>query len=312
MGKNVWKISLLLFISAGIMNVDAQSLNIVKDNAEWNVLWYNLSQTPFNRITESIQLEGDSLVEGIHYKKVMRKISSETQHWHGSTEYYELYGLIREEPEGKVFYQPIDQDTVYLLYDFGMNVNDTASMHWCQQPNPANEVIVRIDSINIQHIAGTERRVFYVSSRSNQPYAEWMWLNTWIEGIGATEGLLYSCHCTSCGGITLHELLCYHENDELLFINEDYNSCLVDHHNDFIEENNEPLAYYDGISSILHIKNNDIVIRTITICDIHGRTMHSEQNFSVGALNLTSLPHGIYLVVIEYDKDKVNTLKIIK
>ena len=224
----ITKVFLLLLLAVAGTAKAQDYLPVVKDNAEWNIVWKATSQWTWLRITENLQLEGDTVVYDMHYKKVMRKISSEAPNWHGSTEKYSLYGLIREEPEGKVFYQPIDQDTVYLLYDFGMNVGDTASMHWCQLPNPGNEVIVCIDSINTQHIAGTERRVYYVSSKSLVPNAEWRWLNTWIEGIGATEGLLYSCHVTAAGGITLHELLCYHENGDLMYMNPDYDTCLVD------------------------------------------------------------------------------------
>ena len=224
---------LLLLAMTGLAKAQ-DYLPLVKDNAEWNIVWKATSQWSWLRITENLQLEGDTMVDDMHYKKVMRKISSEAPYWHGSTEDYSLYGLIREEPEGKVFYQPIDQDTVYLLYDFGMNVGDTASMHWCQLPDPIWDVTIRIDSITTQFIAGMERHVFYVSSKSSN-VPEWRWLNTWIEGIGATEGLLYSCHVTAAGGITLHELLCYHENGDLLYMNPDYDTCFVDTNNTPVE-----------------------------------------------------------------------------
>ena len=204
-------------------------LPLVKDDAEWNIMWFAISQPPFDRITESLQFEGDTLVDDMHYKIVMRKISSETHYWNGNTDYYSLYGLIREEPSGKVFYRPISQDTTYLLYDFGMNVNDTALMRVEQTPNPVGNVLVRIDSITIQNIAGADRRVYYVSSKDYNVFpSEWRWLNTWIEGIGATEGLLYSCSCTECGGGTKKELLCYHEDGELLYMNPEYDTCWVD------------------------------------------------------------------------------------
>ena len=223
----------LMLMAGGVMQAQ-DYLPVVKDDAEWNIMWQSTSTAHTIRVTESLRIDGDTLADDMHYKKVMRKISSETNYWHGNTEEYSLYGLIREEPEGKVFYQPIDQDTVYLLYDFNMNVNDTVVMSWCQFPNW--NVTIRIDSITTQYIAGMDRRVFYVSSKSTDvPNAEWRWLNTWMEGIGATEGLLYSCHVTAAGGITLHELLCYHEDDELLYMNPEYDTCLVDNYHTPVE-----------------------------------------------------------------------------
>lgn len=201
-----------------------ETTSILKDNSEWNILWQSTGVPTPESVTESLMVSGDTVVDGVLYKKVLRKLSSETHYWHGSLE-YDLYGIIKEEESGKAFYKPKEQEIEYLLYDFGMNVNDTAVMFWCQNPNC--EVHVRIDSIATQHIAGAERRVFYVSSK-DMFGDEWHWLNTWVEGIGAMEGLLYSCHVVNAGGITLHELLCYHEDGELVWQNPTYNTCLID------------------------------------------------------------------------------------
>ena len=199
---------LALLLMAGGATMQAQEwMSLLKDNSEWNILWQSTGVPTPELITESLVISGDTLIDGELYKKVLRKLSSETQYWHGSME-YDLYGIIKEEESGKVFYKPKEQEVEYLLYDFGMNVNDTAVMYWCQNPNC--EVHVRIDSIATQHIAGSERKVFYVSSKDM--YSDWIWLNTWVEGIGAMEGLLYSCHVVSAGGITLHELLCFYPN----------------------------------------------------------------------------------------------------
>lgn len=227
------KALLFLLLAISGMARAQDFLPVVKDNAEWNIMWKATSQWSWLRITESLRVEGDTLMDDLLYKKVVRMVSSEGPYWPGNTENFELYGLIREETSGKVYYRPIDQDTTYLLYDFGMNVNDIASMHWCQLPNQINEVLVRIDSITTQYIAGMDRRVYYVSSKDNMPGSAWSWLNTWIEGIGAAEGLLYSCHTTGGSGITLHKLLCYHENGDLLYQNPSYEECVVDS-NDFL------------------------------------------------------------------------------
>ena len=211
--NRLYTLLVLLLMACGMKAQETTS--ILKDNSEWNILWQSTGVPIPELVTESLMVSGDTLVDGVFYKKVLRKLSSETQHWHGSLE-YDLYGIIKEEESGKVFYKPIEQEIEYLLYDFGMNVNDTAVMYWCQNPNW--EVHVRIDSIATQHIAGAERRVFYVSSK-DMFGDEWHWLNTWVEGIGAMEGLLYSCHIVNAGGITLHELLCYHEDGELVWQN---------------------------------------------------------------------------------------------
>ena len=116
----------LLLMACGMKAQETTS--ILKDNSEWNILWQSTGGPIPESVTESLMVSGDTLVDGVLYKKVLRKLSSETQYWHGSLE-YDLYGIIKEEESGKVFYKPIEQEIEYLLYDFGMNVNDTAVMY---------------------------------------------------------------------------------------------------------------------------------------------------------------------------------------
>lgn len=306
MKHTITKLILLLLLALAGTAKAQDFLPLVKDDAEWNILWFHVSQPPFDRITESLQFEGDTLVNDMHYKKVMRKISSETQYWNGSTDYYSLYGLIREEPDGKVYYQPIDQDTSFLLYDFGMNVNDTAMMRFCQSSYPLDNVVVRIDSITTQYIAEAERRVYYVSSKSSNGFpAEWRWLNTWIEGIGAIEGLLYSCHCTECGGCPIHELLCYHENGELMYMNPEYDTCLVDTYNIPVEfapvgaEWNYERLYREGFDLTGITYDRFRSLRTVKINDWECKEIELFQNLDC---NGEHNPHTEYCYITQEGK----------
>ena len=297
---------LALLLMAGGATMQAQEwMSLLKDNSEWNILWQSTGVPTPELITESLVISGDTLIDGELYKKVLRKLSSETQYWHGSME-YDLYGIIKEEESGKVFYKPKEQEVEYLLYDFGMNVNDTAVMYWCQNPNC--EVHVRIDSIATQHIAGAERRVFYVSSKDMYG-DEWHWLNTWVEGIGAMEGLLYSCHVVNAGGITLHELLCYHEDGELVWQNPTYNTCLID-----------PLGIQDNIeASGLRVYPNPARDRVVVegmeavevmVYNISGQMVKCVRG--TNEINVEGLAEGVYLVRIMDADGKVYTNKITK
>jgi hypothetical protein len=265
-----------------------ETTSILKDNSEWNILWQSTGVPTPELVTESLMVSGDTLVDGVLYKKVLRKLSSETQHWHGSLE-YDLYGIIKEEESGKVFYKPIEQEIEYLLYDFGMNVNDTAVMYWCQNPNC--EVHVRIDSIATQHIAGAERRVFYVSSKDMYG-DEWHWLNTWVEGIGAMEGLLYSCHVVNAGSITLHELLCYHEDGELVWQNPEYDACVITS----VEEINDKVisVYPNPAMEIVTI--NGVEAAEVQVYNALGQLVKTVRD--TNEISVAGLAEGVYLVRI--------------
>ena len=287
---------LALLLMAGGVTMQAQEwMSLLKDNSEWNILWQSTGVPTPELVTESLMISGDTLVDGELYKKVLRKLSSETQYWHGSLE-YDLYGIIKEEESGKVFYKPKEQEIEYLLYDFGMNVNDTAVMYWCQNPNC--EVHVRIDSIATQHIAGSERKVFYVSSKDT--FSDWIWLNTWVEGIGAMEGLLYSCHVVSAGGITLHELLCYHEDGELVWQNPIYNTCLIDN-NDGIQDNTVGFSvqvYPNPTRERVTIDGAEAA--EVQVYNILGQLVKTVRG--TNEIDLSGLVEGVYLVRIR-DKE---------
>ena len=296
----------LLLMAGGALQAQ-EWMSLLKDNSEWNILWQSTGVPTPELITESLVISGDTLIDGELYKKVLRKLSSETQYWHGSME-YDLYGIIKEEESGKVFYKPKEQEIDYLLYDFGMNVNDTMVMRWCQLPYTLWDVTIRIDSITTQYIAGMDRRVFYVSSKD--AYSDWRWLNTWVEGIGATEGLLYSCHVVSAGGITLHELLCYHENGELVWQNPSYNTCLIDNY-DGIQDNTEEA----GVLVYPNPAKDNIVINNIEPTEVQvynalGQLVKTE--LGTNEVDLSGLVEGVYLLRITDKEGNSYLEKIVK
>ena len=299
----------LLLMAGGALQAQ-EWMSMLNDNSEWNILWQSTPSITLIEITESMKLEGDTLIDDVQYKKLWRKLSSQTGYWLGCLEYC-LYGFMREEPEGKVFYQPIDQDTTYLLYDFGMNVNDTTLMRYMQSPSPFDNVTIRIDSITTQYIAGAERRVYYVSSKSSNGFpADWRWLNTWIEGIGATEGLLYSCHCTTCGGIIIHELLCYHEDGELVWQNPSYNTCLIDNY-DGIQDNTEEA----GVHVYPNPAKDIVVIDGIEPAEVQVYNALGQLVKTVRGTNevdLSGLVEGVYLLRLTDKEGNAYLEKIIK
>ncbi len=299
------QVLLLLLIIIGGGSLKAQ-VEFAPVGTEWNVLWQsNNAATPLY-VTESLMVVDDTVVDGLTYMKLLRKLSSETTYWQGSLD-YELYGLLREDV-GKVFYKPINQETEFLLYDFCMNVNDTAVMYYCQNTN--NEITVRVDSITTEHIAGADRRIFHISCKDLYS-PDWMQTNTWVEGIGDMSGLLYSCHPVNAGGITMRRLLCYHEDDNLLFMDEEFNSCEVDNNVNYIEEKETDLAYFDYLSNTLYVTQNDIITLNITIYDIHGRVVFSNKNHSDNTLDLSFLSNGFYIISIE-NHNKIHLIKIVK
>ena len=124
------------------------------------------------------------------------------------------------------------------------------------------------------------------------------------------EGLFYNCHPVNAGGTTIHKLLCYHEKDELLFINEEFNLCEVDNNEENVEEIENEIAYFDIFSNQLHLQiYTDLV--AINIYDINGINVFCKQVFSSFPLDLSFLSSGTYIVAIKSNND-IYSFKIVK
>ena len=138
---------------------------------------------------------------------------------------------------------------------------------------------------------------------------EWHWLNTWVEGIGAMEGLLYSCHIVNAGGITLHELLCYHEDGELVWQNSTYNTCLIDPLS--IQDNTEA----SGLQVYPNPAKDRVVIEgmeavEVKVCNTSGQMVKCVRG--TNEIDVEGLAEGVYLVRIMDADGKVYTNKITK
>jgi hypothetical protein len=149
-------------------------------------------------ITEIYVIQGDSIFNSLSYKKIWMT--------NDSTLNGLMYqGLLREE-NNVVYYVP-PSNTEGILYDFNLDVGDTTYVKnmFCGDVE-LETVVIAIDTVEY---FGRERKRWYLESDGWQEY--------WIEGIGSMNGPLHSFYalCIIC---PVWELLCFHENDELLYI----------------------------------------------------------------------------------------------
>lgn len=184
---------------------------------------------------EYTKVAGDTIIGLYSYKKVW--ISYDTNH---TTWYHN--GFMREDSLSKVYYMNYvyyyqNNDSILtegLIYDFGLNVNDSVQISniWAC-PDTIWVKAVQVDSIFIYDIY--HKRIIINHWDAYEQENEY-----WIEGIGSSFGLMYSARCF-VGGMPY--LLCYFENDTLKYQNPNYSNC--------------------NISSDVEIINNDFTINVI-------------------------------------------------
>ena len=171
-----------------------------------NKVWHQLinvwvSGMSFDDQLWIFKIEGDSVYQSKNYKILWSKQDTNSQVWG-------VEGLIREDSTRKVFFKSTLNATEKLYYDFGMNVGDSIES---PMMGPGN--YFKLESI-IQIPFGNGFRnqyVFYGGA------------DTWIEGMGSIEGLLFPFTIAYVGGG--FQLLCFWENDTLKYIDNYFNDC---------------------------------------------------------------------------------------
>ena len=186
--------------------------NMVKEGAEYNTFIYNYFGYIEPIKTLTTKFEGYTTIGENEYMNVYQKDTSTTNE-------YELIGYMREEDNGKVYFY--DNDKEYLLYDFGMEVGDSIKIYW--QQCYECETYIRLDSITEEEIGGAMRKCYHTSSNE---FGFWGAPVVWVEGIGSLDGLFYPESMTAPGGY-ITTLLCYKEKGELVYMNEEFDDCII-------------------------------------------------------------------------------------
>ena len=233
------KLIFTLVILAGF-TMQAQQLDpLVAEGKQWNVVLTYVPWPPIHRETNAYKLEGDTVVDGTIYKKLLTTQSEQYDNW-------ELCGVLRETSEGQVFHRNYGWNHTFgvenLLYDFSMQPGDSI----CYSESSCLLLLRKSDTILDD---GSVRK------RYDFQYKEGGYLmneyETWVEGIGSEYGLLYSGSRALFGGT--YDLLCYYEDEDPIWQNTDFNSCYIETHlvdtigTTFLDE--ESALYYTIISN---------------------------------------------------------------
>lgn len=214
MKKAILIMMFCLVCLGGIMAQQASYYPLIKEGdtlQKWNVINLPTMYYP-NGYTTSIQsISGTVTLDGVEYKLV--------SNWSSWSQY--VLGAVREENR-QVFYRRntgFNQVGYYdesyfqeevLLYDFNLSVGDTVVVNWMQTPLVVtDESMVEVD--------GTMRRRLELLGGPGGEY--------WIEGVGSSLGFLGVGSETQTG--SWNYLLCYHEDDHLVWSNDEYSSCMM-------------------------------------------------------------------------------------
>lgn len=107
----------MMFLSSFVMSAAAfASQPMIADGRQWNVVNMNADKQPGKAVytTQAQKIEGDSVVDGVTYKKLFCSTDSELSEWN--------FEVLVREGNGQVWVMTDGRE--HLLYDFNMKVDD--------------------------------------------------------------------------------------------------------------------------------------------------------------------------------------------
>lgn len=233
---------------------------------------------------------GDETINGMVYHTVFRQTQTEV----------ELLGAYRQDGE-QVYYckwNGSDYDDEVLLYDYDLEVGD-----WFNDDDDHPMEVVAVTVITDNN--GVQRKKYDFSFIGLENETEF-----WIEGIGSSKGFVNSGNYTPTEDGAIFHLLCYHVDNDLIYVNPEYNTCDITE----LDENNAESTvtiYPNPANNVVKIMNTEgMTINKVEVIDVLGRTVISTEN--TNEINVSSLPEGQYFVRIQGETTLVRKLSISK
>jgi hypothetical protein len=206
---------------------------------------------------------------------------------------WELYGFITQE-ENKFYLRNLLGEEG-LAYDFSVNIGDTVEINNPFGAIPVAAIVNNVDSVLIEPGNELRKRI------SLYEYQYYFNEEYWIEGIGSSAGLTVSgMDMTLLTGGDDYTLLCYYEEEEMLFKSTLYTLCyypLVDIPE--INQGDGDVSLFpnpvNGISHLI-IQNPENKKYTITMNSIFGQRLQKIEITSPKEIEINSadFPCGVY------------------
>lgn len=214
-----------------------------------------------------------------------------------------LEGAYRNE-DNQVYYckwNGTSYDEEVLLYDYDLEEGDFFHDD-DEHPMQVTEVTTIIDENNVP------RKKISFSFMGLADATEF-----WVEGVGSSRGFMnvgmYEPLHDSDG--EMYNLLCYHVEDNVIYVNPEFNECDMPYNVDENLVGNSVSIYPNPAKEIVNILNsNNLNITNIEIIDLMGRMVLSTEK--TDSIDITEFPEGEYFVKIIGDSTIVRKLFIKK
>ncbi|MBP1672799.1 MAG: hypothetical protein H6Q25_614 [Bacteroidetes bacterium] len=331
----LFSIVLLLFMTISVFAQNISSESVKFSNSTYkpfksNSLW-SVSDMKYMTF-------GDTIINSKEYMKVYKQ----TQHqpFEFDIDHSSYYAAIRNDSiNKKVFvifkdqelvfdiygYQiPCNADDEFLLYDFSLNIGDTAividdyyhslNLYTVKRVNNI-ETIENSDSLIVLSNSDTVKRILLQAHNPNVGLVVSSYYI--LESIGSSSGLFQQFPCSFFYDGGCWELICYSHNNELLYssssnLNNDCFQPVTGVKVEEFESGSQNIIYPNPSNGIVSINGVDFENRSIIlkIYDIQGREMVNKPIYT-NTLDFNWLENGIYMYSLFENGIKIISNKLI-
>lgn len=233
------------------------------------------------------KISGDSIINGINFKRVVNSIDSLMNSWN-------TIGFIREDDQ-KVFFRTKNADTECLLYDFGCSIGDTLNLDCSCGPDSK----FKVDSIKSLTVMGKSRKHIYLTYLINGSIDGPV--EYWIEGIGSIYGILNGGAGNNCM-IGFHErLLCCFKDGIKIYSASGCGDCYYDTPNsssDYPRKDRSPILFPNPASEYIYIQiEADSHFKEVEVISLEGNILITNRIVdNQEGIDIKNLNGGLYII----------------
>ena len=258
-----------------------------------NKLWSTVDDRDYlfsggidSRISYYTKFEDDTLINGYNYKKIFNSMDVNLLIW-------DHVGYLREDTSKKIFARDMTGNEG-LIYDFDVNIGDTIYFNNPFFTYAILDSLIIVDTIYQINYAGALRNAIDVRRDIGGQ-------ETWVEGVGNTIGILEGGYgLLSYTGWSVR-LLCFFENDTLLYHYAPYSECFYENVNNVENSSltSEINIYPNPASSFLQVSSESIKLTSCSILDIYGKVVKQFTISNTHTINVADLQKGIYFIKLQ-------------
>ncbi|HEY6914137.1 MAG TPA: hypothetical protein VI413_05625 [Paludibacter sp.] len=301
------KITILTFFIALILQLFGQNNSMLGVSDQWNIGYHCVNEGPMHPYdkwtTSFLHIEGDTLMNGKHYKKIMNCVDS-------LCEAKSLRSYIREDA-GQVFLANKTEELIQ--YDFNLQQGDTMIMDFLIDVNRDIRLYIRVDSVKSMVLRDQKERIVqyvtvfnYYKSQLRDQFIN----DVFIEGIGSLKfGLIYPILFITGDQFCDPALLCFSTGEDIIYSNPEFNSCYL---STGLRQLQQPelVQVFSINNGMLEIQLTEAKSGKLFVFDLNGRKILEQTVYrSWSQFCLSSF--GFYLYRFVSDEGKVQTGKFV-